>query len=244
VAFNSVTLQPANGTAIVVNLDETDTINLLDYQGDNRAMLLDGFSLPAGNYNWIRLGVSEDPDDTYIVTGGHQYTLDAPSLDQTGLKMNRGFTITAGGTSDFTIDFDLRKSVHETGSGDYKLRPTVRLEDNSEVATLSGTVALVANCDDATGNAVYLFEGADIIPQDIQGNDGDPFATASANYNADTNKYDFEIGFVPFGDYTVAFTCDAESDDMYADDSATVAFVVQANTSIIDGNGAVVDLVE
>ena len=49
----------------------------------------------------------------------------------------------AGSTNDFTIDFDLRKSVvHPPGQGEtYLLKPVLRLVNNLEVGTIDGTVA-------------------------------------------------------------------------------------------------------
>ena len=137
VSFTTVELQGPE--KMLIELDPAKTINLLDYQGEDRSLLLDGEELPSGDYQWIRLGVDESY--SYIEIDGGRYDLEIPSSAQTGLKMNRGFTIAAGSSTDFTIDFDLRKSVHQEGTGDYKLRPTLRLVDNLEVNTINGTVA-------------------------------------------------------------------------------------------------------
>lgn len=147
--------------------------------------------------------------------------MEIPSSAQTGLKLNRGFTLAAGGVSSFTIDFDLRKSVHQEGTGDYKMRPSLRIVDNLEVGSISGVVAdsLVTNPDcnngdnNDTGNAVYLFTGADATPVDIAGQATDPLATATVTWNAGTNHYEFGFGFVAAGEYILAFTCDASLDD-------------------------------
>jgi hypothetical protein len=74
------------------------------------------------------------------VQGGAGHELTIPSGMQSGLKLNRGFDVPAGGSADFTIDFDLHKSVHMTGSGSYMLRPTLRMVDNIMVGSISGTV--------------------------------------------------------------------------------------------------------
>jgi hypothetical protein len=70
-----------------------------------------------------------------VDVGGVCHELTIPSEVKTGLKLNRGFVVPAGGSANFTIDFDLRKSVHLPMSGtDYLLRPTLRLADNAMAA--------------------------------------------------------------------------------------------------------------
>ncbi len=231
VTFSSISVKPSEGEALVFDLETPMAINLLDYQGDERALLLDGESLPAGDYVWMRLGIDEG--DSYIEVDGLQHTLEIPSGAQTGLKINRPFTIANGGLSDFTIDFDLKKSVHMKGTGDYKLRPTLRITNNMEIGHITGTVAesliIDAACEDNgdnndVGNSVYVFEGLDQIPQDIQGITGDPIASANVMYNSETELFEFTVGYIPAGDYTVAFTCDGSLDAPDTDDSAIVSF--------------------
>jgi len=228
ITFSSIELKGEESK--VIELDSPMSVNLLDFQGASRTLLLDGIELAAGDYQWIRLGVDEAA--SYIEIDGQQHTFDIPSNAQTGLKLNKGFTIGAGSTTDFTIDFDLRKSVHQQGTGDYKLRPTLRIVDNLAVNTIRGTVAesLITNeeCNngdnDDVGNAVYLFSGSEATVQDLQGNGSDPMASASVSYNFETETYEFEIGFVPVGAYTVAFTCDSSLDMNDEDNSDDVSF--------------------
>jgi hypothetical protein len=220
IAFDEVEIKPASGASQVLVLDASATIDLLNYQGEVSAPLLNNVSLTAGAYNWIRLGV--DASASYIEVNGAQFPLDIPSAAQTGLKLNRGFTLAAGGVSNFTIEFDLRKSVHQDGNGNYKLRPTLRLLDNLEVGTIAGTVdrlliedvACANNGDNNDqGNLVYLFASADATPIDIQGQATDPLTSASVVYDNGIDGFRFTLGFIPEGDYTIAFTCDGLIDD-------------------------------
>jgi hypothetical protein len=243
VSFTSVELQGAERK--LIEFDEAKTLNLLALQGEDRSLLLDGERLASGDYQWIRLGVNEA--DSYITIDGSQYPLEIPSSAQTGLKLNRGFTIGVGSTNDFTIDFDLRKSVHQEGTGDYKLRPTLRLVDNLEVNTINGTVAealiIDSNCSNGsnndTGNAVYLFSGNDALIQDIQRNDADPMASATVVYNPGTEMYEFTIGYVPAGNYTVAFTCDASLDVNTEDNTVDI---IEGNDIVSFSTGVNVDV--
>ena len=116
-------------------------------------MLLDGEEVPAGEYTWMRLKVLADPDvagDSYIMIDGAECELRIPSGDERGLQMIRGFTVGVGTTTDFTVDFDLRHSVvkppgqtTEVPACDgqaYQLKPVLRVVDNLEVGTITGTV--------------------------------------------------------------------------------------------------------
>ena len=67
--------------------------------------------MPAGDYNWVRLMVSAEQDgvmDSYLTDdNGAQTEIYVPSGSQRGLQLVSGFTVMAGTTTDFTIDFDL-----------------------------------------------------------------------------------------------------------------------------------------
>jgi hypothetical protein len=246
VAFDAVEVKPASGDAVTITLDGVQQINLLDYQGGERVLLVDDRELVAGAYNWIRLAVVEN--DSYIEVNGSRYPLTIPSGAQSGLKMNRGFTVAAGGSVDFTVDFDLRKSVVQNGVGDYKLRPTVRLLDTLQTQTLTGTVdaGLITdvNCNNGAnndqGNVVYLYAEQGATPQDIQGNADDPVITATVSFNNDSGNYEYALGFIEDGEYTLAFTCDASLDVADEDNSAAMNFATSKNIAVplADGQNA------
>src|SRR5690606_298968 len=175
VQFTGVEFKPRGGMSTVIEFDQPRSIDLLALQGGGTELLLDGATLPAGQYNWLRRIVNAEPVlmDSYIAfSDGAMYSLFIPSGDETGLKLVRGFTVPAGGVADFTLDFDLRKSVHDpasepgNASGDYILRPVLRIVDNTQVGRISGTVAgslITAGCDPV----VYVFAGAEVTPDDV-----------------------------------------------------------------------------
>lgn len=84
-----------------------------------------------------------------MLTSHIQYELRVPSGSETGLKHNTPFTV-AEGTVDmtvadensvYTIDFDLRKSiVNPGGQPGYFLKSVLRLVQNINTGTISGTV--------------------------------------------------------------------------------------------------------
>jgi Domain of unknown function (DUF4382) len=247
VQFSGLELQAADGQRITLHycedpMDATKVVvsdtacattaaskqfDLLALTGGEADFLLPDFTLPAGRYNWIRLTVdTDDLFDSYIVVNGMNHELTIPSGAETGLKLNRGFVVPAGGSADFTIDFDLRKSVHFTGTdpatGEYMLRPTLRLADNSMTGAITGTVhqSLVpAGCTPA----VYVYEGSGVTPDDIDTDPNTPDPLTTATVKLDNGTYVYKAAFLEAGDYTVAYTCDAGADDPTTNDVLTFA---------------------
>lgn len=219
----------ADASKTVVSSDACTTpaapkqIDLLALNGGLSAELLNGYVLPAGDYSWMRLMVDTDAAlDSYIVAlGGTSYELTIPSDSETGLKLNRGFAIPANGSADFTIDFDLRKSVHVTGTGTYILRPTLRLVDNTLVGAIAGSVATLSATAPGCTPAVYVFEGAGVTPDDIDGIAADPVTSATVKLDSNSGEYRYKAAFLEAGDYTVAYTCQALADDPANNDVLT-----------------------
>lgn len=221
-------------------------LNLLEYQDGRAALLLDGVTLPAGKYEWVRLIVNSEQNvrDSYITrTTGEECELRVPSGAESGLKLNRGFTLPADGSVALTIDFDLRKSIHappgQKGSAadctqGYLMRPTLRVVDNANVGAISGTVdsALVT---DGCLPKVYVFSGSDVTPDDIEeagaASDVDPLLVVNVDVQNGTTRYGYKAAFLPPASYTVAFTCDDDdpSDDDVLTFSAPQTVAVQNN---------------
>ena len=228
VQFDAVEIKPADGQSTTFPVNE-GSIDLLAQQGENSASLLDGEEVAAGDYNWIRLHITASqaqPNASYIMIGDSQYILSIPSAAQTGLKLVSGFTVPENAGADFTIDFDLRKSITKTGSGDYKLRPALRLVNNAEVGHIAAEITGIQNCPngDTDGPAIYVFEGGGVTPDDVDTSDDqdtDPVTTAKLTDDDTDGTYTGTAGFLTTGTYTVAFTCEAANDVSDADDNLT-----------------------
>ena len=118
--------------------------------------------------------------------------------------------------------------VNPPGQPGYLLKPVIRVIDDTESGTLSGTVATALVEDgtctndlvEDTGNAVYIFDGLDATPTDIADLPTDPAATVAVRQRQD-GSYGYSAVLTP-GDYTVAFTCQASSDDPEVDESTFV----------------------
>lgn len=222
VEFSAISLQPSNGTSFEITFNSVKKINLLALQGTLFTDLVDQVIVPAGTYDWLRLHVNATEDgvfDSYItLLDGNIYELDIPSGSQSGLKINTGYEVILNKKLNMMVDFDLRKSII-LSSEKYKLRPSLRLVNTDNTDTITGdidisllTAAVCSDNDPETGNAVYLFEGSDTAPDDIDGITPEPVTSANVLLNPTSGKYEYIIGFVPYGDYTLAFTCQADLD--------------------------------
>ena len=247
VEFSGVEIKPADGPAISFDFTEKCDadpalcqIDLLAYANGASVPLLDGETVPSGQYNWLRLMVNAEPivEDSYIDINGQRYELRIPSGAQTGLKLNRGFVVPAGGVADYTIDFDLRKSVHDPVGKpeEYILRPTLRMVDNSKTSTLKGNVDASYFASGDCSGAVYVFDSSVATPDDEDGEGiGGPDPIASAMV-ADDGVYAYTVSFLPEGDYLIAFTCDAMADDPAVDDDSTTVSFLGSSTVGINAN--------
>lgn len=242
VQFTGVEVKPSDRDAQSFDFAQPRSIDLLALSGMGSEILLDGVTVPAGTYDWVRLKVNasaDGVDDSYIdLKDGSRHELDIPSGAQTGLKLVSGFVVPQGGAASFTVDFDLRKSVHQpmNGSTVYTLRPALRIVDNTRVGAIAGTVdpaLMLANCTPA----VYVFEGHDVTPDDVDGNAPEPVTTAVVR--STSGGFEYRADYLLEGPYTVTFTCDAAADDPDTDDS--LSYVGTQNADVTAGQTTAVN---
>lgn len=256
VAFTGIELKPAGGPPMQsepFNEDSCDdfdaatrtcSINLLALTGESRKVVFSR-DIEAGVYQWVRLLVAAEPDvmDTYLTDkDGRMCSLYIPSGDENGLKIVSGITVTANGRSDYTLDFDVRKSITspqgldmnsvEACAENYMLKPAIRIVDTTEVGTISGTVseALLGDSvgctrSETTGEfenvAAYVFENFDgaAIADDLDADPTypDPVTTATVSFDGAVYAYEAAYLLSP-EDYLVALTCTADADMMNDDE--------------------------
>ncbi len=200
------------------------TINLLSLQGSQSETLFTDEELPAGEYQWLRLMV--DSASIVLEADGGEILLTIPSSDQTGFKLVSGFTLPSNTNANFTLDFDVRKSITVSGPVNnlsYKLRPTMRLVNNIEVGHIQGTVNGTL-CDVEASMAVYAYENHDAVVDD-EGSDNPPVTSSLVS-----NSFDYEIGFLTAGNYTIALTCMADDDTALADEA--IIFIAVQNVLV------------
>lgn len=208
-------------------------VDLLQQQDDNSATILNGVSLPAGNYAWIRLMV--DPSSASItLSDGSVHPLVIP--DQSSLILVDGFTVAQGGSVDFTVDFDLRRSII-MADGKYILKPVLRLINDVDVGQIVGSVSntfmigSTAVSDPSCMPAAYIYAGANVTPVDINPTSSvQPLITAGLKLDHDSGNYRFRAGLLDPGTYTVALVC-ASGDNPATSDSLTFSTPMDVTVS-------------
>ncbi len=245
VQFDGVEFIPStsseNQTPILILFDTPMSIDVLQLQGSKTRELLVHEILPTGHYDSVSLKVTAVKDgilDSFIVMDdGTVHELDMPPGSEVGLDIVGGLEVKANTSSIKTIDFDLRKSIIANALGEYQIHPVLSIVDNEKSGTLEGSVRLKtllsSNCSDLnpmTGNAVYLYDGFNVTPDDMDGIAPDHTRSAKVNFDNATGKFTYSFGFVPLGQYTAAFTCEADLDNLDADD--VIRFSTTKNVNI------------
>lgn len=210
VTVSRVRLQQQDGHHQSFDLSPAMKIDLLQLSNGNVAKLLDGEALPSGDYDSIRLTLDDGNGSNYVQRfDGGLYGLDVPDNQ---LQLDTDFSIDDRGTTTLTLDVDLRRSLRapENSGDDYHLVPNLRLINDDDAGTISGTIPS-AQLGNGCVAAVYLYRGK-VTPDDIGGNGAQPYS--SANVLADgSGGYRYTAAFLPEGTYTLALTCDADQDD-------------------------------
>ena len=230
VVFTGVELHSASGDDVRIEFPNPRSIDLLTLQDGVTSALTDGLTVPAGDYQWMRLMVSAEKNSqssSYIkLLTGEQYPLWIPGGAESGLRLVRPFTVAQGGTTRLLIDFDLRKSIVAPPGQDptYILRPALRVLDELQAGTIEATVDLAALAAAQLGEGapvgecaagVYLFAGGAATPDDQDGEDADgaaPVIYEPVAYDGANPLVTATIPFVEVGTYTLAATCDFDVD--------------------------------
>lgn len=255
VEFTGIEIQPQGGDPLDFDLDEAQSIDLLELQGNESAALLEDLDLEPGQYAFLKLKVNAEQGvmDSFIeFADGTMRSLFVPGGEEQGLRLVGGFEVEEDGRVDFTVDFDLRSSIHSPAAsgGDYFLRPALRMVDNDAAGHLTGTVdeqiATAEPCFDAATSstlaAIYIFEGSDGEPGDVcVSEEGEtcpddvdrPLTTTMVSASdADVSTFSYAVGFLLEGEYTAALTCDAAADDPESDDRDVVSFQAQQSFTV------------
>jgi len=112
-------------------------------------------TLASGNYTQLRLILTDTPDNSlniisrrhpygnYFIDGyGQSVELKVPSAFHTGIKIVKGFAINADQTTELILDFDAARSIVKAGSsGQWLLKPTIKVLETTEYSIISGNVA-------------------------------------------------------------------------------------------------------
>jgi len=257
IKFDGVQLKKADqDPPIDIDFAAPVVINLMANQGAVSEILLSE-EVEAGTYEWIRLKVDAatgnvagigdtDTTDTtcidkengsYLLTDtGGSYSIGIPSGGETGLELVKDVAVPANSSADYTAEWDLGKSFvgPPIPPSEVTMRPVIRLVQNNEVGVLDGTVAdtLVGQCDPDTTipPSVYIFDddgNPDNPVNETSNGTKESFVTGRVAQEMQGMPYNYEIGFLPAGNYEVAFTCNGTD---FIPETGKVAEIVVGDT--------------
>ncbi|QSP95963.1 DUF4382 domain-containing protein [Marinobacter salinisoli] len=243
VAFTGMSLKPEGGKWIEFDFARPKTWNLLELQGGLSEPLITDEEVPAGAYSEIRLYIDTSQSFANLASAPDvPKTLAAPSGEQSGLKLKGEMVVAADTTTDFTIDFDVQKSIVDPQGeslADYLLKPTLRLVNNLEVGSISGQVDYgtinqdpnLTDCSADYEGAIYVYTGADASPTDLNVSleEAGPLMTIPVTDQDMDGLYEYTAAFLPAGDYTISYSC--QLDDNETTDK--VEFLGTQNVSVI-----------
>lgn len=119
-------------------LDVTPKVyNLLDLANGNETFLGD-LELTGGRISQIRLVLGDN--NTLVDKDGAEHSLRAPSAQDSGLKIQVHQVLAEGINYKFLLDFEAGKSIVETGSSNYILKPVIRAITEAQDGAIKGTV--------------------------------------------------------------------------------------------------------
>lgn len=238
---DTITFRRSNGDDVIIenftipelNLVDAETfdIDLLDYPGISQLDVITDLEMENDSYSSIVLDIIDGDINQSFVRDNDEVKELNTSSSQVVLP---GISVSSGAQG-YTVEFSLAQSLQYLPISDsYELTNIgVRVEDSNS-GSISGRVEselfdLDSPCDSKTdplaGNRLYLYSGinldrnnlADVftsssseaIPDDAIA----PFAVASVVSVAGSPTANYVFAFIPEGEYTLVFTCEAEDDD-------------------------------
>lgn len=114
----------------------TGVYDLLTLTAGNTQLLADA-ELPTGKITEMRLVLG---GENSVTVDGVDYSLQAPSDEQSGLSLNVNQDLKAGETYTFLLDFDVENSIVKESDGNYLLKPVLRVSVEEETGAIIGSV--------------------------------------------------------------------------------------------------------
>jgi hypothetical protein len=222
-------------------------VNLLDYPGITQLEVIKGLELATGTYE-VSIELIADGIESSSVLDANDVskpiTVSGNTLSVSGMKL-------ASGNQAFTVEFSLAQALSQPNSDTYQLASTgMRIENNLTAATLSGQINsdlfdTVTPCNEKTtptsGNRVYIYTDIDAAKNltDVftSASASTPPANALAPYAVASLKqtgqiWEYTFGYLPAGDYTLAFSCNTASDDSIQWNDLTIPLPVNQKYEI------------
>lgn len=227
-------LRRDDGTTATLEFRSGELVDLMDLEDGDPLRLFTDEQLPAARYTGVRLLFDEDEDRNTVTAGNDEF----PLLLAAGEYAAVDFLVEDEESSQerLTLMLDLRQSLSfDEASDRYTLAPRLRATRTDDAARIEGTVAAVCPVGTSltTGGAVYLYSGANVTPDDLDGAAAEPFATARVVVQ-DFTAPRYALRFLPAGAYTLALTCRGNEDLLDTSDNLAFRNVVNVEVEADD----------
>lgn len=206
IAVSKVEAVGASGVQTIATFSPAQQINLLSYTTQSSPLQLGTASIPAGQYQQLRLVLDlSNASNTSVVINGTTYPLTIPSATgpsgfanatttdsgdgpgTAGIKVNVGLTAQAGQSYGFVIDFNAAESIVSAGaSGQYFMKPVLVAAAQSLAGAIAGVVKNSAGTTAVANAEVLAQQNGMTINSGV--------TDANGNY---------QINALPVGTYTV-----------------------------------------
>ena len=212
-------LRKSDGSSATLEFNSGELVDLLDLRNGDPMRLFTNEGLPVGSYTGVRLLFDKDEGENAVI---NSYG-DIPLALAEGAYAAVDFSVEdqKSSTEKLSLMLDLRQSLgYDKAKKRYTLTPQLRSVSTDDAARIEGvvTVACPLGTLRVPGEAVYLFAGTNVSPDDLDGAKAEPFATTSVARSA-TTALEYSLRLLPAGDYTLAFTCNGYEDELGADDA-------------------------
>jgi len=224
-----------------VSLAADTEVDLLQYRNGSTLRLVEGAEVPAARYVGARL-VFADSGSYVGRNDGSQVEITMPSSQEfSDLDLDVGDDDQAALLLDLELRFSLDDQLDTFGT--YALEPVLRAMDPDEVGEVSGKVAnsLVEDSDCRQGRSllrgvsVYAYAGNGTTPVDYarDRSSGTQPVSSTAVYDDGDGGYRYRFAYLPEGDYTLALTCQADTERPATSDD--LAFSHRRNATVTVG---------
>jgi hypothetical protein len=184
-----------------VNARPYDILRLVN----DKDTILGKTDLDSGRIEQIRLILGPN---NYVRVNGQTYTLETPSAQQSGLKINLHQSVNAGMLYKLLLDFDAARSIVKTGNGKYILKPVIRASMQAQGGSVKGYVL-----PNTFNTAVFAIQGPDTLAGTV------------------TSNGSYMIKGLGAGTYSLAFS---PSDTTYKSQTKTGIVVNNNNVTTVD----------
>ena len=190
------------------------TIDLMQYQKGMKK-LLGNLELNTGTYSNITLVLDHQTDASGNAPGSYVLmtngTVKAIQNSSNSININGAFEVLASSENNIVLDFDIRKSIVESGSNDFKfvtsgeLSNSVRVVNEANAGEIKGTASDTQNTSDKIIVYAYAKGTFNAAKETSAQGSGVMFAKAANSSSVNKATGSYQLNFLSKGDYELHF---------------------------------------